>query len=179
MDRVALIYRVLSGEAQAWEREELNEWMTRSEANRREFEDIRLLWEFSREVEDQTGGDEFKTIQRRVRRRSTGSVMAGGVVLIAVAIVTGVIAFRSTAQIPEFMYFQRASLHEVAQAMERAYGIEIDIDSDTNATLAYTATLFRVKDKRIALRSIEHSLNVRFIEDGKHRYTVVGSARRR
>lgn len=178
MDRVALIYRVLSGEAQAWEREELNEWMTRSEANRREFEDIRLLWEFSREVEDQTGGDEFKTIQRRVRRRSTGSMMAGGVVLIA-AIVTGVIAFRGTAQIPELMYFQRASLHEVAQAMERAYGIEIDIDSDTNATLAYTATLFRVKDKRIALRSIEHSLNVRFVEDGKHRYTVVGSARRR
>ena len=45
MDRLYLIYKVLSKQASETERKELDEWLSQSEENEIEFNDIKLLWE--------------------------------------------------------------------------------------------------------------------------------------
>lgn len=48
MSRVDVIYRVLSGIASKVEKEELERWIGHSEANRAEYEDLKLLYRHSR-----------------------------------------------------------------------------------------------------------------------------------
>lgn len=55
MNTTQLIYRVLSGEASEEEKLRLEQWKTLNDANRLEYEDIKILWECSRD----TGGADF------------------------------------------------------------------------------------------------------------------------
>ena len=71
MEVVSLTYKVLSGQANESEKEELDRWIAQSEANRREFEDIRLLWENSatRENGDETNDSGFEEVRSRLKKR--------------------------------------------------------------------------------------------------------------
>jgi len=55
MNTTQLIYRVLSGDASEEEKLRLEQWRALSDANRIEYEDIKMLWECSRD----TGGVDF------------------------------------------------------------------------------------------------------------------------
>ena len=71
MEVVSLTYKVLSGQADASEREQLEEWIAQSEANRREFEDIKLLWEnsISNAHGSQTHDSGFEKVRSRLKER--------------------------------------------------------------------------------------------------------------
>lgn len=71
MEVVSLTYRVLSGQANASEREQLEKWIAQSEENRREFEDIKLLWENSAigEKKGQTNDSGFEKVRSRLKEK--------------------------------------------------------------------------------------------------------------
>ena len=51
MDTTSLIHKVLSGRGSETERADLEEWIGRSEANKTEYNDIRLLWENAKDAD--------------------------------------------------------------------------------------------------------------------------------
>jgi ferric-dicitrate binding protein FerR (iron transport regulator) len=55
MKRTQMIYRILAGEASEEEKIIIEEWKGLSEANRIEYDDVKTLWECSRD----TGGSDF------------------------------------------------------------------------------------------------------------------------
>src|SRR5690606_35303379 len=85
MNRVALIYKVLSNEATAEERAALDHWILESEENQREYDDIKLLWESlntqdNNHLEDKGGFFKLKTrmkahLEKRQRIRTISSTL--------------------------------------------------------------------------------------------------------
>lgn len=55
MNTTQLIYRVLSGEASEEEKLRLEQWKALNDSNKLEYDDIKMLWECSRD----TGGADF------------------------------------------------------------------------------------------------------------------------
>lgn len=53
MDQTKLIYKVLSGDASQEEKQSLEEWKSLSAENLMEFEDIKLLWDFDADNEEE------------------------------------------------------------------------------------------------------------------------------
>jgi ferric-dicitrate binding protein FerR (iron transport regulator) len=151
MDRVALIYRFLSGEASQSEKQELDEWIAKSEANREEFEDIKLLWENSPLPSD-TEQDEngFEKIRQRIQQQTW---------------------FRN----PVGAQFNDTVMNEVIKMLEKKYHIQIEVNNPQLLRCNFTATLYKIQDKQTALRSIEHSLDVAFIAQKKNKYRAVGN----
>src|SRR5258706_6205175 len=71
MDKSVIIFKVLSGHASELEKNELNIWITQSDANREEFNNLKLLWESSGEAErkDDHFYDGLYKIQAKIRQR--------------------------------------------------------------------------------------------------------------
>jgi len=92
MEVVSLTYKVLSGQASASEREQLEQWIAESEGNRREFEDIKLLWEYSAigEMEGQINAGGFEKVRSRVKaklaKRRRIRVLCWALVLVIIAV---------------------------------------------------------------------------------------------
>lgn len=95
MEVVSLTYKVLSGQASESEKEELNQWIAQSEANRREFEDIRLLWENSpsREIGDETDGSGFEEVRSRLKKRLAKKRRIRAGLWMLLVVVVGLILF--------------------------------------------------------------------------------------
>lgn len=69
MDRVPLIYKVLSGEANHHEKTELNDWIAQDKGNKEEYEDIKLLWENSPATKHSIEMEaEFDKIKQRMQK---------------------------------------------------------------------------------------------------------------
>lgn len=69
MDRVPLIYKVLSGEANHHEKTELNDWIAQDKGNKEEYEDIKLLWENSPATKHSIEMEaEFDRIKQRMQK---------------------------------------------------------------------------------------------------------------
>jgi transmembrane sensor len=70
MNTTQLIYRVLSGDASPEEKLQLEQWRALSDANRIEYEDIKTLWECSRDTETKDLSDEeFKRGWKQIKQR--------------------------------------------------------------------------------------------------------------
>lgn len=181
MDRVSLIYKVLSEDATPEEKADLERWMLESEDNRQEFEDIRLLWENSPSQDEDYPADDnsFEMLRRRinrlVRRRRRIRVFFSSL-LLALTAVSILLLLRATwFATPEQLQFDEMKMSEVIKVLEGRYGIEIPVRNPAILRCRYTAVLLEVEDEEPVLRSIEHSLNVKFIDLGNGRYELVGT----
>ena len=181
MDRISLIYKVLSREANGEEKRELEEWIARSEANREEFDDIKLLWESSSRPTDteQEDNDGFEGIRKRMQQHlqtqrrmryaiSTGILAVGAVILLAHLKQTWL-------QSSDSMQFNGASIRDVIQVLQETYDIKIEVTQPGLLDCKFSATFYNINEKDAALRAIEHSLNVQFIADAQNRYHLVGN----
>lgn len=180
MDRVSLIYKVLSGEANPSEQKELEDWIGKSEANREEFEDIKLLWENSSMTNDQSDDEDsgFEKIKQRmqhrlkVKRRLRYALYT---ILLAIVAVLFVLLFRQTwLSTTNGARFNNAQMNEVVTFLEKQYHIKIDVDNSKLLHCQLTATFYKVNEQ-MALKSIEHSLNVEFIVQSKSKYSLTGN----
>lgn len=179
MDRVSLIYKVLSGEATLDEKKELDEWVTKSEANQEEFEDIKLLWEnspFPSDTEqDETG---FEKIRQRIQQRSRRKKQIRSILYACIVITLAVLLlllFRQTwFRSPDGIQLNDTGMNEVIKMLENEYHIQIEVNNPQLLKCHFTATLYKIKDKQTALQSIEHSLDVAFISLSKRKYSLVG-----
>lgn len=179
MDRVSLIYKVLSGEANPSEQRELEDWIAKSEANREEFEDIKLLWENSPITGDPQHEDDsgFEKIKQRmeqrfgVKRRLRYALYT---IILAMVTVLVVLQLRQTwLSTTHGVRFNNAQMNEIVTFLEKQYHIEINVDDSKLLHCQLTATFYKV-DEQMALKSIEHSLNVEFIVQSKSKYSLTG-----
>lgn len=181
MDRISLIYKVLSGEASGEEKRELKEWIARSEANREEFDDIKLLWESSSTPADtdQEDDDGFEGIRKRMQqhlqrsRRMRYAISTG--ILAVVAVILLVHLKQTWLRSSDSMQFNSASIRDVIQVLQETYDIKIEVSQSGLLDCKFSATFYNINEKDAALRSIEHSLNVQFVADAKNRYHLVGN----
>ncbi len=180
MDRVSLIYKVLSGEASLDEKQELDEWVTKSEANQEEFEDIKLLWENSplpSDIEqDETGFEKIRQrIQHRSRRKKQIRHILYACLVVTLAVIL-ILLFRQTwFRNSDGIQFNDTGMNEVIKMLENKYHIQIEVNNPQLLKCHFTATLYKIQDKQTALRSIEHSLDVAFIAQSKRKYNLVGN----
>lgn len=179
MDRVSLIYKVLSGEASLDEKKELDEWVTKSEANQEEFEDIKLLWENSPSPSDTDKDDTgFEKIRQRIqqgfrRKKQIRSILYACIVITLAVLL--LLLFRQTwFRNPDGIQLNDTGMNEVIKILENEYHIQIEVNNPQLLKCHFTATLYKIKDKQTALQSIEHSLDVAFISLSKRKYSLVG-----
>lgn len=66
MDQTSLIYRVLSGNASDAEKREFDAWVALNDANKAEFEDIKLLWDNSPDEDAVEHDDEYYEGLRKI-----------------------------------------------------------------------------------------------------------------
>lgn len=180
MDRVALIYKVLSGEASLDEKQELDEWVAKSEANREEFEDIKLLWENSPLAPDTKQDDNgFENIRQRIQQRSLRKKLIRSIIYACIVVTLAALFFLLLRQTwfrnQDGVQFNNTRMKEVIKVLEHEYQIQIEVNNPKLLKCHFTATLYKVKDKQTALRSIEHSLDVAFIAQSKRKYSLVGN----
>lgn len=180
MDRVSLIYKVLSGEASLDEKQELDEWVTKSESNKVEFEDIKLLWENSPlpsdTEQDETGFDDIRQrIQQQSRRKKQIRHILYACIVVTLAVLLFLLLRQTWLRNPDGIIFSDTGMKEVIEMLENKYHIQIEVNNPQLFKCHFTATLYKIQDKQTALRSIEHSLDVTFISQSKRKYSLVGN----
>ena len=177
MDHLALIYKVLSRKATAQEKAGLESWILESAENRQEFEDIRLLWESSSSLH-LSDDSAFEAIKLRVkgqikRKRRIGTVLSTFLLILFTSLLGFVLKKTWFAPI-EQISFDKTEMSEVIKVLEKRYRVEIQVNNPRILRCRYTAILSNVDDEHLVLTSIEHALNVKFIDHGKNKYNLVG-----
>lgn len=181
MDHVALIYKVLSQEATPNEKAELERWILESEENLQEFEDIKLLRESSfspdESVGDDSGFDRIKLrMKKHVKRKRRIRTLFSTLLLTLVTSFLVILLSKTWFAPLEQIRFEGMEMSEVIKVLEERYKIKIEVTNPRILSCQYTAILLKVDDEHLVLTSIEHSLNVKFIDQGRSRYNLVGNA---
>lgn len=180
MDHVALIYKVLSQQATREEKAELECWILESEENRQEFEDIKLLWESSNapdesHLADDSGFDWIKLrMKEHIKRKRRIRTLFSTLLLILITSLLVFLLSKTWFAPLEQIRFDRMEMSDVIKVLEERYKIEIEVTNPRILSCRYTAILLNVDDEHLVLTSIEHSLNVKFIDQGKNKYNLVG-----
>jgi hypothetical protein len=183
MDRVSLIYKVLSGQASAAERNELAEWIGQSVENKAEFEDVKLLWASSKATgaRDSDRFDEgFMKIRARIRAEIRRQNWVRSGIRTAVIVLSGLILFllshhfRPGASGAEGLRFNDVSLEDAIGIIEDKYNIVIEVDDTDLLTCRLTLILFRVDSAPEVVTSLAHSLNAEAALLSDKRYRLTG-----
>ncbi len=177
MDHVTLIYKVLAGDATVVEQLALKRWLADREANIVEFEEIKGLLEKSVDA-TRADRDEFyqgwSRIQRIVRiRRRRRNRRRWGLVCILVVLLSAVIVIMIPSQRSKIQKFDNEPLAAVIPALERAYGIKIEVGSVTLLRCRYSGTFYNVP-AAVVVNSLSASLNVSCVETAPGRYYLDG-----
>lgn len=182
MDRVNLIYKVLSGEASAIEQNELNDWIGQAPENKAEFEDIKLLWASSKETETENAGpfdDGFDKIKARMRARVKKKAWVRSLIRTAGIIVLGLITFfffyDSSPGLTEGLQFNDVTLEQAIAVIADKYNIHIEVEDRELLKCHLTLVLYKVKTERDVVGSLAHSLNVDARPLSHKRYKLTGS----
>jgi ferric-dicitrate binding protein FerR (iron transport regulator) len=179
MDKSAMIFKVLSGEANELEKKELDIWITQSDANREEFNDLKLLWESSRE---EAGNDhhfyeslykiQAQIRQRQRRKRSKPIVLIG---LAAIGLIGLLLYFIPLLTLSsDNLRFNNAPLRLVVGALESKYHIQIEAERKEILACQFTGSFYMVDNPQDAIRSICSALNLKYEIMGKGKYRLTG-----
>lgn len=183
MEKLTLIRKVLSGQADAAELKELELWIAQSDENKTEFEDIRLLFE-NESTPEIDGTDDFDTgferISSTILQRKRARERRRYAVLTAMAIVvvfTGFLFVKELGyegKVREGMTFDDAPVEEVIRQLEKRYSLRVDVVNRDLLNCRLSATFYKVDSKEEVLRTVEHALGVRFIALAENRYKLEG-----
>ncbi len=179
MDRASLIFKVLSGKAGSIEKQKLEFWIAQSKANQDEFDDIKLLWEHSVIASDHSEDDRgFQKIRERIQHGIQKKKRIRFILYACILIIVGVIFFLLLKETwfsnSEVTRFDSTGMQEVVKMLEHNYHIEIEVRNPNVLKCDFTATLYRIKDMQAVFSSIEYTLNVKFIAEGKYKYSLMG-----
>lgn len=184
MENALLIFKVLSGNATAVEELQLKKWITESNDNRLEFEDVKLLFDNMRVVPRtdtlaiNSQFDRMKSLVYKRQRRKRSIRLAGLLIATLSGVILAGLLFRYAGSSSETgaVAFHHASLRKVIRFVEKRYGVDIEISDPELARCLVTATFFRATNEKEILSSLENSLEVRFNRVGETRYILTGSA---
>jgi ferric-dicitrate binding protein FerR (iron transport regulator) len=179
MDKSVMIFKVLSGQASELEKKELDIWITQSDANREEFNDLKLLWESS-------GGEQGKDdhfydslykiqaeIRQRQRRKRTKFIVLIGPA--AIGLIGLLLYFASPlTQSSDNLRFNNAPLRLVVGAIESKYHIQIEAESKEILACQFTGSFYMVDNPQDAIRSVCNALNLKYEVMSKEKYRLTG-----
>lgn len=182
MEKASLIFKVLSREASQDERAELEHWIAQSEANKSEYDDLKLLWEHSstaRPVEPDhfyAGLDKIKSkirLKRSIRRRNSSikwvsAIVVTVLVTIALFIVTDPASKR-------LLRFDNATLGEIIPELEKSFHIDIETGSDAILACRFTGTFYKKDDEQAMIQSLSKAMNLNYEVVKSNVYRLTGS----
>lgn len=180
MDKSVMIFKVLSGHASELEKKELDMWITQSDANKEEFNDLKLLWESSREEERKDGHfyDGLYKIQSKIRqsqrRKRTEFIVLMGIVVTGL-IVLLIYIVSSSAQRSDNLRFNNTPLIKVIGALESKYHIQIEAEGKEIRMLKFTGSFYRIDNPKDAILSVCNALNLKYeiMSEGRYRLTAL------
>ena len=183
MSRIDVIYRVLSGLASKAEKEELERWIGRSDANRAEYEDLKLLYRHSRAARgaprDARYYETFEQIRRtaraRLHRRARArrvSRLAGALACMALALFIAAHAVNDFR--PASLEFQDQALGQVLPIIERADGIEVRVEKEALRSCRFTGLFYRVDRPDDVIRSISVAVRAELVATAPGKYRLLG-----
>lgn len=184
MNKVQVIYRVLIGEATDVEKEGLRAWIGHSDANRREYEDLRLLWQRSRGTKGNVkeagfyeGLERIRIMARARFRRKARSRRAIRLLLTlgcaALAVFIAVHAVQDFQ--PNLLRFDDVALQQVLPAIERAYGIEVRVEEDALRACRFTGIFYMVDEPDAVIRSISDAISAELVATAPGKYRLKGA----
>ena len=171
MDRTTLIYRVLSDKATDTEKKELEEWIALSEANKTEYDDIKLLWQNAKHAGSPgpdfhfyDGLEQIKALMRRKhrkRRRKRAVIISTALVLIALmAVAHFFFPYHGSGNESQgYHKFDNEPLDRIIDALEKDYDVQIEVENKGILACRFTGTFYNdpVKDM---LHSIADGLSL-------------------
>jgi ferric-dicitrate binding protein FerR (iron transport regulator) len=187
MDRrthITLIHRVLAGEAGEVERRELEAWIGESGANRDEFDDLRLLWDFS--VAEGSGAiakdvrfyDGLARIRSRFagKRRRRRAARFGIGLSAAALIVAGLVALfhAGTSGAPRVLEFNDVTLQKVLHSIEEEFNVVVETPEEGILACRFTGVFYGVDRAEDIMRSLSDAVNAEFIVTSAGKYRLNG-----
>ena len=182
MDTTSLIHKVLSGKASETERADLEGWIGGSEANKTEYNDIRLLWESGKDTDRSPadahfyeGLDQIKTIMQRKRRNRKRRKMTSSAVAMAAIIGIGFFFLYpgSGRESRRYHKFENASLADIISTLEKDFDIRIEVEQKKTLTCRFTGTFYNNPAEDI-IKIVSDDLNLRWESDKKGEYRLTG-----
>jgi ferric-dicitrate binding protein FerR (iron transport regulator) len=171
-----LIYQVLANKASEAEKKEVVDWIAGNDANKAEFDDIKLLLESgSSTIEpDTSDGAGLQKIQARFLakekqfRQKKTMLIIGSFVL--VALVSMLYFLLNTSNDSRVFVFNNARLENVVNALEAAYDIGIKVEKPTALNCTLTGTFFEVENSIDLVKSVSAALGLEYelLSDGQY-----------
>lgn len=186
MDRSSLIYKVLSNEATETERKELDEWLSQSEENKIEFNDIKLLWETSGDSDQLTSKNQLKEglskikalMQSKLRRREQNTRTWVLIVLAIVSVLVFTYLLFQKSQNRDSigrLKFDNVSLEQVINTLEDRYDVHIEFENKKVSTCTFTGIFYQTKNVDEVLQTLDEALNLNHKLTGEGEYLVTGT----
>lgn len=179
MDKSVMIFKVLSWQASELEKVDLDSWISQSDANREEFDDLKLLWESSREeqIKDNHFYDSLNKIQAKIRQRQrrkrTRFMVWTG--LVAMGLTGFLLYFVSPLPLSsDNLRFNNTPLRLVVDALESKYHIQIEAENKEILACQFTGSFYRVDNPQDAIRSVCSALNLRYEVMSEEKYRLTG-----
>jgi ferric-dicitrate binding protein FerR (iron transport regulator) len=166
MDTAEMILHVLEGKASKQQRATLSHWVSKSDANKWEYNDIRLLWYAAQtrlEFSDSTVTGFIKirsevARQKEDRVRKTFSIV---VVTILISLCTAYFYFFLHKPSPDlYLKFEKTPLSEVFKTLETTYDISISVPQEAILTCSFTGTFYRPDAGQDIVKSISQALGM-------------------
>lgn len=182
MDKASLIFKVLSGEATKEEQAELEQWIAQNEANKSEYEDLKLLWDNTsaeRQVEEEHFYDGFARIKskfkqkRSIRRRKRSITWIS--IIVTIVLVTVALFVITDPASNMLLRFDNAPLEEVIPELEKEFHINIETGSAEILACRFTGTFYKKDDEQALIRSLSVAMNLKYEILNHHVYQLTGS----
>src|SRR5258706_5768296 len=181
MDASSLIYKVLSGKAGEVEKAELEKWISGSDENKTEYDDIRLLWDHSNDTGDRAhfydGLYQIRTRMHRKRqhRKRKKMIMTSSILLAGIIIACWFLYPGSGRESHRYHKFENASLADIISAIENDYNIRIVVEQRNILACRFTGTFYNDPVEDI-IQTVSRSLDLayEFRRDGGYKLTGSG-----
>lgn len=183
MDRSKIIYDVLAGTAPEEKKQELEAWVAQSRGNREEYEDLRLLWDLSRSMEE--GGrsrDYYEGLERikiairaRLGRRSRKLLtvrIAGVLACVAFAVYVMFNPVKNSQS--QWLEFHNEPLQNVLQTIEREYKVEVRTEGTSLLQCRFTGVFYRIDQPDQVVGAISQAIKADVESTAPGRYKLKG-----
>lgn len=179
MAKASLIFKVLSGEASKDEQAELEQWIAQSEANKSEYEHLKLLWDNTSaesQDEDEHFYDGFARIKSKFRQRRAirrrKRLITWTSVIVATVLVTIALFITTDPASNVLVRFDDAPLAEVITVLETEFHIDIETDSGEILACRFTGTFYKKDNEQALIRSLSNALNLQYEIMNHHAYRL-------
>jgi hypothetical protein len=179
-----VIYKVLSGTASPDERRAVDEWISKSNENKEEFNNLRLLWmpgkSASKEKSTEVRGFSSirNIIEERIRKRKRQQLRqtVGIFLTIIVIALVPIFVLNFQHEPPDnYIRFEKADLDSVIRSIESNYHVKIEVERSEILTCSFTGTFYKLQMSEDVMKSLAMAMNLKCEPLSNNVYKLTGS----